>query len=53
MEIRVAVAKVGKYAAGISGDSVEVVERPRGGGVSVIIVDGQGGSGRAAKRTST
>ncbi|HHY15156.1 MAG TPA: SpoIIE family protein phosphatase [Firmicutes bacterium] len=50
MEIRVAVAKVGKYAAGISGDSVEVVERPRGG-VSVIIVDGQG-SGRAAKRTS-
>lgn len=44
------VAKVGKYATGVSGDSVEVVERPRGG-VSVIIVDGQG-HGRAAKRTS-
>lgn len=50
MEVQVGVAKVGKYATGISGDSVEVVERPRGG-VSVIIVDGQG-YGRAAKRTS-
>lgn len=50
MEIKVAVSKVGKYAAGICGDSVEVVERPRGG-VSVIIVDGQG-HGRSAKRMS-
>lgn len=50
MEVQVGVAKVGKYATGISGDSVEVVERPRGG-VSVVIVDGQG-HGRAAKRTS-
>ena len=50
MEIRVAVAKVGKYATGVSGDSVEIVERPRGG-LSVVRVDGQG-TGRAAKRTS-
>lgn len=50
MEVQIAVAKVGKYATGISGDSVEVVERPCGG-VSVVIVDGQG-AGRAAKRTS-
>jgi serine phosphatase RsbU (regulator of sigma subunit) len=50
MEVQVGVAKVGKYATGISGDSVEVVERPRGG-VSIVIVDGQG-HGRAAKRTS-
>lgn len=50
MEVQIGVAKVGKYATGVSGDSVEVVERPRGG-VSVVIVDGQG-HGRAAKRTS-
>lgn len=50
MEIRVGLAKVGKYAAGVSGDSVEVVERPRGG-MSVVIVDGQG-TGAGAKRTS-
>ncbi len=50
MEIQVGVAKVGKYAVGVSGDSVEVVERPRGG-LSIVIVDGQG-HGRAAKRTS-
>lgn len=50
MEIHVGVAKIGKYATGISGDSVEVVERPNGG-VSVVIIDGQG-HGRAAKRTS-
>jgi len=50
VEIRVGLAKVGKYAAGVSGDSVEVVERPRGG-LSVVIVDGQG-TGAGAKRTS-
>ncbi|MGI6149681.1 MAG: serine/threonine-protein phosphatase [Firmicutes bacterium] len=50
MEIRVGIAKVGKYGTGVSGDSVEVVERPRGG-VSIVIVDGQG-HGAAAKRTS-
>lgn len=50
MEVKIGVAKVGKYPSEISGDSVEVVERPSGG-VSVVIVDGQG-SGRAAKRMS-
>lgn len=50
MEVHVDVAKVGKYAVGVSGDSVEVVERP-GGGISIIIIDGQG-HGRAAKRMS-
>ncbi|NMB00199.1 MAG: serine/threonine-protein phosphatase [Firmicutes bacterium] len=50
MEVHVDVAKVGKYATGISGDSVEVVERPCGG-VSVVIIDGQG-HGKAAKRMS-
>jgi len=50
VEVHIGVAKVGKYAVRTSGDSVEVVERPNGG-VSVVIVDGQG-HGRAAKRTS-
>ncbi len=43
----IAAAKVNKYAVREGGDSVEVVERP-GGGVSMVMVDGQG-SGRAAK----
>ena len=46
----VAVAKTNKYASRESGDTVEVVERP-GGGLSVVIVDGQG-SGEHAKRLS-
>jgi len=50
LEICVGVAKVGKYGVSVSGDSVEIVERPRGG-ISVVIVDGQG-HGAAAKRTS-
>ncbi|NLJ80317.1 MAG: SpoIIE family protein phosphatase [Firmicutes bacterium] len=50
MELKVGVAKVGKYATSICGDSVEVVERPNGG-ISVVIIDGQG-HGRAAKRMS-
>ncbi len=44
------VAKTGKYAVPESGDSAEVVERPRGG-VSLVVVDGQR-SGRAAKAVS-
>jgi serine phosphatase RsbU (regulator of sigma subunit) len=44
------IAKVNKYASRESGDTAEVVERP-GGGVSVVIVDGQG-SGAAAKSLS-
>jgi len=47
----IAVAKTPKYASGESGDTVEVVERAKGG-VSVILSDGQG-SGRSAKTTST
>ena len=50
VELKVGVAKVGKYATSICGDSVEVVERPNGG-ISVVIIDGQG-HGRAAKRMS-
>jgi serine phosphatase RsbU (regulator of sigma subunit) len=50
MEIKVAVAKVGKWATSESGDSLEMIERPRGG-FSFILVDGQR-SGRAAKAIS-
>jgi Stage II sporulation protein E (SpoIIE) len=50
LQIEIAVAKVPKYAVLESGDSVEVVERPRGG-ISVIIADGQR-SGRSAKAIS-
>ncbi|MCW3491279.1 PP2C family protein-serine/threonine phosphatase [Dethiobacter alkaliphilus] len=47
MQIEVAVNKTSKYAVGESGDSAEVVERPKGG-VTALMVDGQG-SGRSAK----
>jgi serine phosphatase RsbU (regulator of sigma subunit) len=50
MEVQVAVAKVEKYAVGESGDTVEVIERPRGG-ISVVLVDGQR-SGQSAKAVS-
>jgi len=50
MEIQVAVAKIGQWAASESGDSLEMIERPRGG-FSFILVDGQR-SGRAAKAIS-
>lgn len=50
MEIDVAVAKVGKWATGESGDTLEMVERPHGG-LSFVLVDGQR-SGRAAKAIS-
>jgi serine phosphatase RsbU (regulator of sigma subunit) len=48
--IDVAIAKTNKYASRDSGDTAEVVERP-GGGLSVVVVDGQG-SGAAAKTLS-
>jgi serine phosphatase RsbU (regulator of sigma subunit) len=48
--IELAVAKTHKYASRESGDTVEVVERPRGG-FSVVLVDGQG-SGAGAKALS-
>ncbi|PKO21678.1 MAG: hypothetical protein CVU38_13420 [Chloroflexi bacterium HGW-Chloroflexi-1] len=50
LNVEVAVAKTPKYAVQESGDSVEVVERPRGG-LSVVMVDGQR-SGRSAKAIS-
>lgn len=48
--IDVAVAKVSKYASQESGDTLEMIERPRGG-LSFVLADGQG-SGRAAKAIS-
>ncbi|MCB0097143.1 MAG: hypothetical protein KDE46_15545, partial [Caldilineaceae bacterium] len=50
LEIQIAVAKVNKYATSESGDTVEVVERPRGG-MSIVMADGQR-SGRSAKAIS-
>jgi len=50
VEIEVAVAKVGKWAASESGDTLEMIERPHGG-FSFVLVDGQR-SGRAAKAIS-
>jgi len=50
MEVKIAVAKINKYASSQSGDTVEIVERPNGG-VSVVMADGQS-SGRGAKHIS-
>lgn len=50
LELRVAAAKVGKYATRESGDTLEMIERPRGG-LSFVLVDGQT-SGRGAKAIS-
>ena len=50
LTMEIGIAKTNKYASRESGDTVEIVERP-GGGMSVILADGQG-SGRAAKSLS-
>jgi serine phosphatase RsbU (regulator of sigma subunit) len=50
LEIDVAASKVAKYATSESGDTLEVVERPRGG-LSLVLADGQR-SGKAAKSVS-
>lgn len=50
LAIDVAIAKTNKYSSRESGDTAELVERP-GGGLSVVLADGQG-SGRAAKMLS-
>lgn len=50
LDVRVAAAKVPKYATSESGDTLEVIERPRGG-LSLVLVDGQR-SGKAAKSIS-
>lgn len=47
LETRIAAAKIGKYATGESGDTLEMVERPQGG-LSIALADGQR-SGRPAK----
>jgi len=47
MEIEVAVSKIGKWAMSQSGDTLEMIERPRGG-FSFVLVDGQR-SGAPAK----
>ena len=48
--IELAVAKTHKYASRESGDTIEMIERPRGG-FSTVIADGQG-SGHGAKALS-
>lgn len=50
LEVQLAVAKVPRHGTVESGDTIEIVERP-GGGVSAVLVDGQG-SGRGAKTLS-
>jgi serine phosphatase RsbU (regulator of sigma subunit) len=50
MELRFAVAKIGKYASRESGDTLEMIERPHGG-LSLVLVDGQR-SGHSAKAIS-
>jgi serine phosphatase RsbU (regulator of sigma subunit) len=51
MEVRIAISKIKKYAASLSGDTAEVIERPNGG-MSVVLVDGQS-SGTGAKWVSS
>lgn len=50
MELKIATAKIRKYAVSKSGDTVEIIERPNGG-LSVVLADGQT-SGRGAKAVS-
>jgi serine phosphatase RsbU (regulator of sigma subunit) len=50
MEVKIAAAKVNKYATSESGDTLEVVERPTGG-LSIVLADGQT-SGKGAKAVS-
>ncbi len=51
LDIRVAVAKLGRTSSATSSDTLEVIERP-GGGVSLVLVDGSG-TGRGAKSLSS
>lgn len=51
MEVQIAISKIKKYAASLSGDTAEVIERPNGG-LSVVLVDGQS-SGSGAKWVSS
>ena len=47
MEAQFGVAKVPKYGLSVSGDTLEVIERPQGG-ISAVLADGQR-SGRSAR----
>lgn len=40
MEIKIAIEKIDKDIAGLTGDTVEVIERPNGG-ISIVLADGQ------------
>ena len=51
MEIQIAVAKTNKAGSSVSGDTLEVIERPRGG-YSVVLCDGQT-TGTEAKAMSS
>ncbi len=50
MHLAAAVAKINKWAVQQSGDTLEIIERPRGG-LSLVMADGQS-SGPAAKQVS-
>lgn len=50
MHLSAAVAKINKWAVQQSGDTLEIIERPRGG-LSLVLADGQR-SGPAAKQVS-
>ncbi|NWG19667.1 MAG: SpoIIE family protein phosphatase [Chloroflexi bacterium] len=50
LQVEIAVVKVPRHGVAESGDTLEAIERP-GGGLSVVLVDGQG-SGRGAKTLS-
>jgi serine phosphatase RsbU (regulator of sigma subunit) len=50
LDIQIAASKIAKYATSESGDTLEVIERPRGG-ISLVLADGQR-SGKAAKSIS-
>ncbi len=51
MQVQIAINKTNKFGQSQGGDTAEIVERPRGG-ISLILVDGQG-SGPGAKRISS
>jgi serine phosphatase RsbU (regulator of sigma subunit) len=50
LDIQLAASKIAKYATRESGDTLEAIERPRGG-ISLVLADGQR-SGKAAKAIS-
>lgn len=51
LRLYLGVAKLPRFGVSVSGDSVDLVERPRGG-LSLIVADGPG-NGTAAKRVSS